>query len=50
MRDFGPPIIINCRDRVTPLRKLVEWLERANHQTIVLLDNDPLELGYAKGY
>lgn len=39
MRDFDPPIIINCRDRVTPLRKLVAWLELAGHERIVLLDN-----------
>lgn len=34
------PIYINCRDRVTPLRALVEWLETASHERIVLLDND----------
>lgn len=34
------PIIINCRDRVTPLRQLVAWLEDAGHERIVLLDND----------
>jgi hypothetical protein len=34
------PIIINCRDRVSDLRKLIEWLERAGHQWIILLDND----------
>lgn len=39
MREFDPPIIINVRDRVTPLRKLVDWLERAGHENIVLLDN-----------
>jgi hypothetical protein len=33
------PVIINCRDRVTCLRALVEWLERAGHENIVLLDN-----------
>ncbi|HEY1740019.1 MAG TPA: hypothetical protein VGI86_14990, partial [Acidimicrobiia bacterium] len=38
-RDFDPPIIINCRDRVTPLRNLVDWCERAGHERIVLLDN-----------
>lgn len=36
---FDPPVIINCRDRVTPLRALVDWLERAGHERIVLLDN-----------
>lgn len=49
VRDFDPPIIVNCRDRVTPVRKLVDWLERAGHEHIVLLDNastyEPL-LGY----
>lgn len=39
MIDFDPPIIINVRDRVTPLRKLVDWLEQAGHESIVLLDN-----------
>lgn len=34
-----PPILINCRDRVTPLRTLVDWLERAGHERITLLDN-----------
>lgn len=33
------PVIINCRDRVTPLRRLLDWLERAGHRNIVLLDN-----------
>lgn len=33
------PIIINCRDRVTDLRALVAWLERAGHERITLLDN-----------
>jgi len=36
---FDPPIYVNVRDRVTPLRALVAWLERAGHQRIVLLDN-----------
>jgi hypothetical protein len=39
MRDFDPPIVICCRDRVSTLRKLVEWLERAGHERIVFLDN-----------
>lgn len=34
-----PPIYVNCRDRVTHLRQLVAWLERAGHERIVLLDN-----------
>lgn len=36
---FDPVILITVRDRVTDLRQLVEWLERAGHQRIVLLDN-----------
>lgn len=39
MREFDPPIVINVRDRVTPLRALVQWLEQAGHERIVLLDN-----------
>lgn len=35
-----PLIVINCRDRVTPLRELVAWLERAGHEKITFLDND----------
>jgi hypothetical protein len=37
---FDPLIYINCRDRVTPLRQLVGWLEQAGHDRILLLDND----------
>lgn len=37
---FDPPIFIVCRDRVTPLKKLVSWLEQAGHQRITLVDND----------
>lgn len=33
------PVIINCRDRVSCLRRLVAWLEDAGHENIVLLDN-----------
>lgn len=33
------PVYINVRDRVTDLRKLVAWLERAGREHIVLLDN-----------
>jgi len=33
------PVFINCRDRVTDLRALVEWLERAGHERITLIDN-----------
>jgi hypothetical protein len=34
------PVFINCRDRLTPLLPLVEWLERAGCEEIYLLDND----------
>lgn len=34
------PVLINCRDRVTPLRRLVRWLEEAGHDRIYLIDND----------
>lgn len=34
------PIFINCRDRVTDLRELVAWLELAEYERIILLDND----------
>lgn len=33
------PVIIIVRDRVEPLRLLVDWLERAGAQHLVLLDN-----------
>ena len=36
----GVPVFINCRDRVSDLRRLVDWLERAGHERIILLDND----------
>lgn len=34
------PIFITCRDRVSDLRRLVDWLEQAGHQRITLVDND----------
>lgn len=34
------PVYITCRDRVTPLKKLVSWLEKADEAKIVILDND----------
>lgn len=34
------PIFINVRDRVTCLRQLVAWMEKAGQQRIILLDND----------
>ena len=33
------PVFIPVRDRVTPLRLVVDWLERAGHQDIWLVDN-----------
>ena len=33
------PVIVNVRDRLTPLLALVEWLERAGHTEIWLVDN-----------
>lgn len=33
------PTIIICRDALSDLRKLVDWLERAGHQEVILLDN-----------
>lgn len=35
----GVPIYINVRDRVTTLRSLVAWLEKAGHERITLIDN-----------
>lgn len=34
------PVVLNCRDRVSDLRVMVDWLERAGAERIVLLDND----------
>jgi len=34
------PIYINCRDRVTCLKKLIAWLEKAEYTNITLLDNN----------
>ncbi|HEX3605535.1 MAG TPA: glycosyltransferase family 2 protein [Candidatus Dormibacteraeota bacterium] len=33
------PVFVNCRDRVTPLRALVDWLEGAGCTRIHLVDN-----------
>lgn len=33
------PVVINCRDRVAPLRKLVDWLTDHGYDRIVLVDN-----------
>jgi hypothetical protein len=34
------PVFINCRDRVAPLRELVDWLELVGCDEIYLIDND----------
>ena len=34
------PVLVACRDRLTPLLSLVAWLERAGCQRILLIDND----------
>ena len=34
------PVFIIVRDRLTPLRRLIEWLEQAGHEEIWLIDND----------
>ena len=36
---FNPPIFICSRDRVSCLRRLVDWLEQAGHERIVIVDN-----------
>lgn len=36
------PVFIVCRDRVAPLRLLVEWLESEGMTNIILIDNDSL--------
>jgi glycosyltransferase involved in cell wall biosynthesis len=36
---FDVPILIICRDRLTPLVQLVNWLESAGYRQIVLVDN-----------
>ena len=33
------PVFVNCRDRVSCLRMFVDWLERAGHERIYLVDN-----------
>ena len=35
-----PPIFIVVRDLLSPLQRLLAWLERAGHDRIVLIDND----------
>ncbi len=36
---FDCPVFLNVRDRLTPLKQMVEWLEEAGHEHIVFLDN-----------
>ncbi|HWQ61680.1 MAG TPA: tetratricopeptide repeat protein [Negativicutes bacterium] len=46
---FAVPIFINCRDRVSPLKQLVDWLLAAGYRNLILLDNVssyPPLLGY----
>ena len=38
-RSQNVPIIINVRDRLEPMTVLLDWLERAGHTEIYLLDN-----------
>jgi tetratricopeptide (TPR) repeat protein len=33
------PVIINSRDRLTPLMQLLDWLRRAGHRNLIILDN-----------
>lgn len=40
VRMMNCPIFINCRDRVSCLSALVDWLEKAGYENIYLLDND----------
>jgi hypothetical protein len=40
MNTVTTPVIIIVRDRLKPLALLVDWLERAGAQRLVLLDND----------
>lgn len=37
---MSTPIFITCRDRVTSLKDLIAWLEKAGQDEIYLLDND----------
>jgi hypothetical protein len=39
---FSPdmPVFVICRDRVTPLRELLAWLEAEGLRNIILVDND----------
>jgi GT2 family glycosyltransferase len=36
------PIFIICRDRVTPLKQLIKWLESIGMSNIILIDNDSI--------
>jgi hypothetical protein len=35
----SPPIFVIVRDLLSPLQQLIEWLERAGHDRVVLVDN-----------
>jgi hypothetical protein len=36
---YSVPIVIICRDRLEPLRQLVDWLKRAGYTTLIIVDN-----------
>ncbi|HEY8992979.1 MAG TPA: glycosyltransferase family 2 protein [Candidatus Microsaccharimonas sp.] len=40
VRPEETPVFIICRDRLSPLLELIEWLEKAHLTKIVLIDND----------
>jgi hypothetical protein len=40
MTPDAPPVFINCRDRLTCLKVLLDWLERVGCDEIYLIDND----------
>ena len=35
----NPPIFVIVRDLLSPLQQLLDWLERAGHDRIILVDN-----------
>lgn len=37
---YATPIFVICRDKVSQLRQLVEWLESSGYSNITLVDND----------
>jgi GT2 family glycosyltransferase len=36
------PVFIICRDRLSPLKQLIAWLEKAGMQNIILVDNQSI--------